>query len=52
MIEQEFNGMSVDQNSQYYEYDNGYRGEQPYVENNCSDYYGYCHNGNCNGSCC
>ena len=34
-----------------YEYWNGEIEEQPYVKNNCDDHFGYCHNGQCNGSC-
>jgi len=42
MIEQERDGMQVDQFAEYFEYSNGYEGEQPYVENKCDDVFGYC----------
>ena len=50
MIEQEYDGMLCDEYSEPYEYDNGYKGEQPYIQNFCDYYFGYCL-GVCDGSC-
>lgn len=52
MIEQEFDGMKCDEYSEPFEYSNGYAdaGESPYIENKCSDVFGYCL-GVCDGSC-
>ena len=49
-IEQEHDGMYVDQYAEYHEYSNGYQEEQPYVEKHCIIGDGC--DGNCNGSCC
>ena len=38
-------------NDYVFEYWNGETQLQPYIVNNCDDYFGYCQHGQCNGTC-